>query len=347
MRQLVSGDQTNTSVVHGSGVVDIEERSLDDSGDHGNGVGGGRVVRIDSIGGHLPLVADGGLSGRLHGARELILVGNHRVGQVSSVKVVRGVVAGVVGVSHHHHDLLELVNGLLSGDAVHPGELADVYLEGGDDGVHHLLHVELGRGWEGLLYVQPADELRDDRVEGRNASLGARRRGRQARQDLSVEVEVLVDESGRETRGQAVQDAPADVLVDSGAGRAANERGDAREVDWRVERDVHAEVQIQLVAELVEVQVGRQVQDVGPLLQVEGHEGVEQLVVGHGVESEDGLEVGHCNGVCARVHDTCEREHVLNVRHERFERSGVRVVRRVGQGEASLAQRINVHLRVR
>ena len=59
MRQFVSNNHTNSTVVHGNGLSDVEEWSLEDSGWEGDGVPGWRVPRVDDCWSGAPSVSLG------------------------------------------------------------------------------------------------------------------------------------------------------------------------------------------------------------------------------------------------------------------------------------------------
>ena len=211
---LVADDGADRAVVDRVVGVGMEERRLEDGGREHDLVHRGVVVRVDRLRGHVPLVAvDGGADlGQLavHGD------GERAAGvaeQVGGVGLQRGVVLELLGVADLRGERGELLQRPLLGGVAHPRQRADALAVGRDEVVDELAHALLGGGRELGADVDLADRLAHRALDEPDAALPARTQLVGAAERASVELEVGVDERGRQVRRAAVHDVPAQPVA--------------------------------------------------------------------------------------------------------------------------------------
>ena len=341
---LVADDGADRAVVDRVVGVGMEERRLEDGRREHDLVHRGVVVRVDRLRGHVPLVAvDGGADlGQLavHGDGERAARVAEQVGRVG---LEGGVVLELLGVADLRGERGELLQRPLLGGVAHPRERADALAVGRDEVVDQLAHALLGGGRELGADVDLADRLAHRALDEPDAALPARAQLVGAAERASVELEVGVDERGRQVRRAAVHDVPAQpvaprrqLVVDEQVGEALQERrlghddlghrgrgdpggrGPGGEVEARRER----------------LQLGGVDEVVGLLGVAAGH---PVPVVGR----DAGLEVHHALRPLGRLVEAGQLEHGGDVVDVRLADGGevvVGVVRLVGQAEAVLGE---------
>ena len=224
--ELVSFDDSHGAVVDGVGKSRVEEGRIEDAGREGDGVELGLVPGVDDGRGSIEASAVGGSLERLEGEGLLegddLLTGDPEVvGGLDGEPGVPGielvVVHDPVGEGVVLDEVVDLVDGLDLGGAVHPDEVGDHLAEGGEDVGGHLADVVAGRAGK-LVEVEVDVEPTGGEGHGLEDHGGAQLlEGRESFHVLEalLELEVSITEArDHDEVALAIDGAPDDVVLE-------------------------------------------------------------------------------------------------------------------------------------
>ena len=206
MADLVADDRADCAEVHCVIGLGVKERGLEDCGGEHDFVLRGVVVGVDGLGRHVPFVA-------VDGAPELVpfAVGGVGAGgadvvheRSDRVQVQRRVVAPLDGVADLRVEGRQLGQRLLLRLFTHPVEAANRFSVCVKEAAHQRVHRVLRVGWEMAGHPGAPHGLAQVRLDEGQRALPTRAQLLRARQGAAVEVEVLLDEVGREQGGARV-----------------------------------------------------------------------------------------------------------------------------------------------
>ena len=197
LRIAVPDHRADPAEVHGVVGLGVEERRLQDRGREDDLVGAGVVIGVDRLRGHVPLglVDRPAHLGELEGGLEA--AGCAGAGdQVAGHDLEAVVRAPLLGVADLRGELLELGEGLLAGGRGHPGQVPDGVAVGVHQCVDQHGHALLVGGREVTGDVFAAHREADDALDQGDPALPPLAQLLGAREDLSGEGEVLLDQGG-------------------------------------------------------------------------------------------------------------------------------------------------------
>ena len=346
MADLVTDDRADRTEIGGIVTVLVEERMLQDGGGKHDLVEAGVVIRVDGLRGHEPLVAVERFTDLSELAAELEFRSRPNVAdQVASVDRQARIVAPLRRKPDLGRELVELLEGALTGGIPHPREVRDALPVGLDEVADQDVHLCFRGRREVPGDVGAADGLAEGALDERDTALPAGTHLGGTGEGASVEVEVRFDECARQIAGVRADDLPrhpvapgVDVLLDEQLGDARNEA--------RLPHDDFVEDACGCVDRACPpIEAGRERHDIRPGHQVVGGlavPGLDVVPVGRG---DARLEFEHADGPGRSIRQAREAEHRGEVVDILFAHLGeflFAVVRLVGEAEAALLQKHQV-----
>ena len=333
-------DRTDRTEIGGIVTVLIEERVLQDGGGEHDLVEAWVVVRVDGLRGHEPFVAVERFTDLAELAAELEFRGRPNVAdQVAGVDRQARVVAPLRRKPDLGRELVELLEGALTGGIRHPGEVRDALAVGLDEVADEDVHLRFRGGREVPGDVGAANGLAEGALHERDAALPAGAHLGGTGEGASVEIEVRLDECARKIGGVRADDLPrhpvaprVDVIIDEQLGDTRNE---ARLPHDDLVEDARGCVDCGSPP----VETGCERHDIRPGHQVVGGltvTGLDVVPVGRG---DARLEFEHADGAGGSIRQAREAEHRGEVVDILFAYLGellFAVVRLVGEPESAL-----------